>query len=193
MIRGSNSSCPSCPGRAGKTRRRSRGAAATPLLGSGFNYPPAKLEQDFMLGKSLSNLEDLIRMENAPERGVWNHRLRPPSADLREKRAARARRGGEVPDCSGKGGSSNSGNAEGNERERKRLRAVLAGWGWWEGRGAAGAWGAGSYLEDIALVLWYFHVLLEEFALAVLQKSQQQFNKKNANKVTSPLQDCRMP
>lgn len=28
---------------------------------------------------------------------------------------------------------------------------------------------------------------------AMLQKSRQQFNKKNANKVTSPLQDCRMP
>ncbi|CAN8186090.1 unnamed protein product [Coccothraustes coccothraustes] len=38
-----------------KTRRRSRGAAALPLLGSGFNYLPAKLEQGFVLGKSLSN------------------------------------------------------------------------------------------------------------------------------------------
>lgn len=36
-------------------RRRSRGAAAPPLVGWGFNYLPAKLEQGLMLGKSLSN------------------------------------------------------------------------------------------------------------------------------------------
>lgn len=101
-----------------KMRRRSRGAAATPLLGSGFNYLPAKLEQDFMLGKSLSNLEDLIRMENAPERGVWNHRLQLPSADLREQRSGAHGEGtagrGE-PRLFWKGGRRNSGNTEGNE------------------------------------------------------------------------------
>lgn len=47
-----------------------------------------------MLGKSLSNSEGLIRMENAPERGVWNHRLQLQSADLREKHTARARQEG---------------------------------------------------------------------------------------------------
>lgn len=105
MIHGSKSSVllSQLPRWGGKMRRRSGGTAATPLLGSGFNYLPAKVEQGFMLGKSLSNLEDLIRMENAPERGIWNHSLQGPSADLRQERTARARRGGEVPERSGKG------------------------------------------------------------------------------------------
>lgn len=97
--------------------RRSRGAAATPLLGPGFNYLPAKLEHDFMLGKSLSDSEELIRMENAPERGVWKHRRRVPSADPREERTARAwREGG--PRVFWKRGSSTFGNREGNGKGR---------------------------------------------------------------------------
>lgn len=101
-----------------KMWRRSRGAAAPPLLGSGFNYLPAKLEQGFMLGKSLSNFEDLIGMENAPERGVCSHRLQVPSADLREERSGahgEGTAGRGRPRLFWKGASSTFGNAEGNE------------------------------------------------------------------------------
>lgn len=40
------------------------------LLYSEFNYLTIKLEQDIMLGKSLSNLENMIRIENARDRSV---------------------------------------------------------------------------------------------------------------------------
>lgn len=92
-------------------------------------------------------------------------------------RTARARQGGDVPDCSGKGQAAPLG-------MQREMRAVFMGCseeeveGWWQGRGAAGAEEQEAAWEEIALALWYFHVLLQEFALAMPQKSQQQLNKK---------------
>jgi len=40
------------------------------LLCSEFNYLAVKLEQDVTLGKRLSNLENMMRIENAPDRSV---------------------------------------------------------------------------------------------------------------------------
>lgn len=52
------------------------------LLCSEFNYLSGKLEQDVMLGKSLSNLENMIRIENAYDRSIQNHKLQIQSAAL---------------------------------------------------------------------------------------------------------------
>lgn len=53
------------------------------LLCSEFNYLNRKL--DIMLGKSQSNLENMIRAENVPDRSVQNHKLQIQNAALKKE------------------------------------------------------------------------------------------------------------
>lgn len=53
------------------------------LLCSEFNYLTRKL--DIMLGKSQSNLENMIRAENVPDKSIQNHKLQIRNAALKKE------------------------------------------------------------------------------------------------------------